>query len=104
MLTVLSWVFQLPTLYFAVIMLSHVLDHFIFSSRRYTNETKAIVFGILSSTILFTFWWFKDVAFGITGPIDDHRGLGWRKARLSRPLIFLVWTNNWILQSWNIYN
>jgi len=72
-------VFQLPTLYFAVLMLSHVLDHFIFSSKRYTTQTKAIIFGILSSILLFTFWWFKGAAFGISGPIADHKGLLWRK-------------------------
>jgi dolichyl-phosphate-mannose-protein mannosyltransferase len=72
-------VFQLPTLYFAVLMLSHVLDHFIFSSKRYTTKTKAIIFGVLSSILLFTFWWFKGAAFGIPGPIADHKGLLWRK-------------------------
>ena len=74
--------FQLPTLYFAVLMLSHVLDHFIFSSRRLTFKMKAIVFGGITVVLLFTFWWFKGVAFGIDGPINDHPGLQWRKVRL----------------------
>ena len=63
-------------------MLSHVLDHFIFSSKRYTTKTKAIIFGVLSSILLFTFWWFKGAAFGISGPIAEHKGLLWRKVRL----------------------
>ncbi|TFK36464.1 glycosyltransferase family 39 protein [Crucibulum laeve] len=75
----------LPTLYFSVLMLAHVLDHFIFSSRRFTQQTKAIIFGVLAFTIIGSFWWFKGVAFGIDGPINEHKGLKWRK-------------------SWNIYN
>ncbi|KAF8227100.1 glycosyltransferase family 39 protein [Tricholoma matsutake] len=75
----------LPTLYFSVLMLAHLLDHFIFSSKRYTRRTKAIYFGICAFSIVGTFWWFKGVAFGIEGPIREHTGLLWRK-------------------SWNIYN
>ena len=70
---------QLPTLYFAVLMLSHVLDHFIFSSRRYTKKTKNIVFAVLASIIVLNFWWFKGLVFGILGPIGDYKGLQWRK-------------------------
>ncbi|CAA7271132.1 unnamed protein product [Cyclocybe aegerita] len=75
----------LPTLYFAVLMLSHVLDHYIFSSRRFTQQTKAIIFGVLAFALILCFWWFKGVAFGIMGPVNEHKGLGWR-------------------ESWNIYN
>ena len=74
-----DFIFQLPTLYFAVLMLSHVLDHFIFSSRRYTTKTKNIVFGVLAFILILNFWWFKGVVFGIEGPIDEHKGLQWRK-------------------------
>jgi dolichyl-phosphate-mannose-protein mannosyltransferase len=69
---------QLPTLYFSVLMLAHLLDHFIFSSRRYTPDTKAIWFGICAFSIVGTFWWFKGMAFGIDGPIAEHTGLLWR--------------------------
>jgi len=75
----------LPTLYFSVLMAAHLLDHFIFSSRRLKTKTKWIVFGICSSAIVGTFWLFKGLAFGMDGPIADHKGLLWRK-------------------SWNIYN
>jgi dolichyl-phosphate-mannose--protein O-mannosyl transferase len=71
--------FQLPTLYFAVLMLSHVLDHFIFSSKRYTKKTKNVIFGVVGFIIVFNFWWFKGVVFGIPGPIGEHKGLQWRK-------------------------
>lgn len=60
-------------------MLAHLLDHFIFSSKRYTRRTKAIYFGICAFSIVGTFWWFKGVAFGIEGPIREHTGLLWRK-------------------------
>ncbi|KAG9226494.1 hypothetical protein CCMSSC00406_0005839 [Pleurotus cornucopiae] len=70
----------LPTLYFAVLMLAHLLDHFIFSSRRLTQKTKWISFGVCFFLIFGCFWWFKGLAFGIDGPIGDHKGLGWRKS------------------------
>ncbi|KAJ7746561.1 glycosyltransferase family 39 protein [Mycena metata] len=69
----------LPTLYFAVLMFGHLLDHFIFSSRRLTHRQKSISFGICAGSLLLCFWWFKGVAFGIDGPISEHRGLLWRK-------------------------
>ena len=74
----LTHILKLPTLYFAVLMLSHVLDHFIFSSRRYTKKTKNIVFGVLVFIVVFNFWWFKGLAFGVQGPIGDYKGLQWR--------------------------
>ncbi|KZT23996.1 glycosyltransferase family 39 protein [Neolentinus lepideus HHB14362 ss-1] len=75
----------LPTLYFSVLLLAHLLDHFIFSSRRLSEQTKRIAFGVCTFIIVGTFWWFRGVAFGIDGPINDYWGLGWR-------------------ESWNIYN
>ncbi|KAF7324769.1 Glycosyltransferase family 39 protein [Mycena kentingensis (nom. inval.)] len=75
----------LPTLYFAVLMFAHMLDHFIFSSPRVPFVARAAVFGVCAAAVLGTFWWFKGVAFGIDGPINAHTGLGWRK-------------------TWNIYN
>ncbi|KAF7793201.1 hypothetical protein EIP86_004310 [Pleurotus ostreatoroseus] len=70
----------LPTLYFAVLMLAHMIDHFIFSSRRLSDKTKWIVFGVCCFTIFSCFWWFRGVAFGIDGPISEHWGLQWRKS------------------------
>ncbi|KAJ7482949.1 glycosyltransferase family 39 protein [Mycena galericulata] len=69
----------LPTLYFAVLMFGHILDHFLFSSRRFGNTTKGVAFGICAGAIVGCFWWFKGVAFGIDGPIGEHKGLLWRK-------------------------
>lgn len=75
----------LPTLYFAVLMAAHLIDHFFLASRRLTERTKWIVFGVSASAIVLNFWWFKGVAFGIDGPINEHWGLHWR-------------------DSWNIYD
>ena len=64
-------------------MLAHLLDHFVFSSRRLSERTKQIAFGVSAFIILATFWWFKGVAFGIDGPINEHWGLKWRSVRSS---------------------
>ncbi|KAJ6468316.1 glycosyltransferase family 39 protein [Mycena sanguinolenta] len=68
----------LPTLYFAVLMFGHILDHFIFS-RSLPLVVKGVAFGICAGAFAGTFWWFKGVAFGIDGPINEHWGLLWRK-------------------------
>ncbi|KDQ61319.1 glycosyltransferase family 39 protein [Jaapia argillacea MUCL 33604] len=75
----------LPTLYFSVLMLAHLLDHFIFTSRRLSERTKWISFAVCTTIIVGTFWWFRGMAWGMDGSINDHWGLLWRK-------------------SWNIYN
>ncbi|KAI0050885.1 glycosyltransferase family 39 protein [Auriscalpium vulgare] len=70
----------LPTLYFAVLMAAHLLDHFFFTSKRLSENTKSIIFGSTAVAIVGMFWWFRGVAWGIEGPINDHWGLGWRKS------------------------
>ena len=42
-------------------------------------------------TIVGTFWWFKGVAFGIDGPINDHWGLKWRSVCL-HPVVRLPYS------------
>lgn len=63
-------------------MVGHLLDHFVFKSRRLKERTKWIVFGLYASAIVCTFLWFRGVAWGIDGPIKEHWGLLWRKVRL----------------------
>jgi len=75
----------LPTLYFAVIMSGLLIDHSVFTSRRLSERTKWIVFWVITSALVGTWWWFRDIAFGIEGPIGDQKGLLWRKV------------SNWIL-------
>lgn len=69
----------LPTLYFSILMLAHLIDHFVFTTKRLSEKTKWIVFGVLSFSIVACFWWFKGFAFGMDGPIEEHWGLRWRK-------------------------
>ena len=56
-----------------------MLDHFVFTARRLSERTKSIVFGVVVFAIVANFWWFRGVAWGINGPINDHWGIGWRK-------------------------
>jgi len=70
----------LPALYFSMLMAAHIIDHFVFSSRRVEESHKWMVFGICVFLIVGVFWWFRGVAWGIDGPIKDYHGLGWRKS------------------------
>ncbi|KZV87393.1 glycosyltransferase family 39 protein [Exidia glandulosa HHB12029] len=70
----------LPALYFAVLSFGALLDHFVFSSRRLNARAKWTVFGLIVFAVVDTFWWFKGIAFGIDGPIGEHKGLQWRKS------------------------
>jgi hypothetical protein len=70
---------QLPTLYFAVLMFAHMVDHFVLTSRYLTSRTKWIIYGSLITAIVANFWWFRGMAFGIDGPIKDYWGVQWRK-------------------------
>ncbi|KAG9094341.1 Protein O-mannosyltransferase 2 [Ceratobasidium sp. 370] len=68
----------LPALWFAVLMVGHLFNHFVFAAR-ISERTKWVVFAIAVSLVVGVFWWFRGIAFGITGPIGDYWGLGWRK-------------------------
>jgi hypothetical protein len=95
-------------------MAAHLFDHFVFTARRLSERTKTIVFVLVACAVVANFWWFRGVAWGIDGPINNHWGLQWRKVRPSK--IFFVGlgvyeglTYFFILfyffgcQSWNIY-
>ncbi|KAL5511598.1 PMT2 [Sanghuangporus vaninii] len=69
----------LPTLYFSVLMFAHLLDHFFFTNRRLAESHKWVAFGVAAIAIIGCWWWFRSLAFGIDGPIKDHKGLLWRK-------------------------
>lgn len=60
-------------------MFAHVLDHFIFSARHLSERTKWISFGVVTFAVVSNFWWFRGMAFGIDGPINNYWGVGWRK-------------------------
>ncbi|GAA6005428.1 hypothetical protein JCM10207_002978 [Rhodosporidiobolus poonsookiae] len=70
----------LPTNWFSVLLAGVLLDHFIFRSRRFTNRTKAIAFGVVAFAIVGTFWYFHACAWGIQGPAGKTmKGRKWRK-------------------------
>ncbi|WVF69639.1 hypothetical protein IAT40_004418 [Kwoniella sp. CBS 6097] len=75
----------LPTLYFAVLMAGHVLDHLFFAPSKRSQFKKLIWFLIWAGSVVVSFWWFKDLALGVHGPVNSHWGWAWRP-------------------SWNIYN
>jgi dolichyl-phosphate-mannose--protein O-mannosyl transferase len=89
----LSYILQLPALYFAVLTSAHLLDHFVFTARRLTSPTKNVIFGICVLVIAGTFWWFRGVAFGIDGAIQAHKGLQWRKVSVLSFVAVLLITN-----------
>lgn len=78
-------------------MLAHLIDHFVFTTRRLSDKTKWIVFGVCVFALLGAFWWFKGFAFGMDGPINDHWGLQWRK--VSAP-DFSLFALLWMLTAW----
>jgi hypothetical protein len=84
---------------------AHMLDHFVFTARRLSERTKSIVFGVVVFAIVANFWWFRGVAWGINGPINDHWGVGWRKVGYRNHLFSSNGTDDFpIRQSWNIYD
>ena len=58
-------------------MMGHVLDHIFFSSQR-SPVTKLAWFVFWAGGVIVSFWWFKDLALGVHGPINEHWGLKWR--------------------------
>ena len=64
-------------------MAAHMLDHFVFTARCLSERTKNIFFIIIAFAIVANFWWFRGVAWGIDGPVDEHWGLGWRQVRFA---------------------
>ncbi|BEI83871.1 hypothetical protein CcaverHIS002_0404750 [Cutaneotrichosporon cavernicola] len=75
----------LPTLWFAVLMAGQVLDLFFFGSTRWSAKAKLVWFVLWTGALVVNFWWFKDLALGVHGNVNDHPGWQWRR-------------------SWNIYN
>jgi dolichyl-phosphate-mannose-protein mannosyltransferase len=59
-------------------MAGHVLNHLIFDSQRLSPGARFIWFVIWTGSVIINFWWFKDFALGIYGPVNDHKGWLWR--------------------------
>lgn len=71
----------LPSLIFAVLTLGFLLDHFIFAKRTgFRERTKIAVFSVCFVAIVGVWWWFRSVAWGIEGPVNDQKGMKWRSS------------------------
>jgi hypothetical protein len=45
-----------------------MLEHLIFARRtRWSKRAKAVAFGVCAGSIVGTFWWFRNAAFGFDG-------------------------------------
>lgn len=70
-------------------MFAHVLDHCVFLAR-WKDRTKRVAFGVVAILIVANFWWFRGLAWGIKGPVNDHWGLLWRKVCIRFRVLFGV--------------
>lgn len=61
-------------------MAGHVLDHFFFGSPTRSEKVKWVWFAIWAGSLIVSFFWFKDLAFGLYGPITDIKGYQWRSS------------------------
>ena len=88
---------HLPILYFQVLMLAHLMDHFFWSNttawyrfrvdgkrtsvrRPLSEPIKNAIFLASAGLVFGTFWWFRGNSYGFEGDIHKHRGLKWRKS------------------------
>lgn len=83
---------QLPTLYFAVMMFIHLLDHLLWNSStaQYRTRTKGrhplsevvknASFAVMVISTISVFWFFRHTAWGIEGPVWKKWGYKWRKS------------------------
>lgn len=66
-------------------MFAHLLDHFFFSAKFYSEKTKNIIFGVNVFLQLAMFYWFKELAWGIEGPVHEYKHRGWRSVSFPVP-------------------
>ena len=66
-----------PALYFSILMVPFLLDHFTTHS---TAKRRQIVFTIAFTLIILTFIYFSPIAFGMRGPADSYSGRQWLKS------------------------
>lgn len=77
----------LPTLYFAVIMLVHLLDHLLWNSTtaQYRGKqlplwVRNLTFIIIVLTVVAAFWTFRMNAYGLHGPASRLQKVTWRSS------------------------
>lgn len=77
----------LPILYFAVLMLAHLMDHFlwrdttaVYGRRKLGEAVKNAAFIVSVAAVAGAWWWFKGNSYGIRGDIKKVKGLKWRSS------------------------
>ena len=65
---------QLPCLIFAMLTLGFMLDHFIFGNRKLKPRTKAAAFTACASIVVGVWWWYRRIAWGIEGNVNEVSG------------------------------
>ncbi|KAH0551672.1 hypothetical protein GP486_007109 [Trichoglossum hirsutum] len=63
-----------PALYFAILVFGFVTDHF---TQRLSRNVKWSIFGVLYAVIIGLFILFRAITFGMVGPSDQWKHLGW---------------------------
>lgn len=66
-----------PALYFSILMVPFLLDHFTASAQ---TTTRLAVFATAVSLVVLNFVFFAPLAYGITGPVTDHKNKHWLKS------------------------
>jgi dolichyl-phosphate-mannose-protein mannosyltransferase len=58
------------------------LDHLFFGNPRDNRpqSRRLAWFVVWTLAVVVNFWWFKDLALGVHGNINDHKGWKWRSS------------------------
>lgn len=65
-----------PALYFSILLVPFLFDHFTTHS---TLRWRLFVFGTFMVMVIANFIYFAPFAYGMDGPIQAYRGRHWRK-------------------------
>ncbi|KAI9312190.1 Dolichyl-phosphate-mannose-protein mannosyltransferase-domain-containing protein [Dichotomocladium elegans] len=63
-----------PALYFSILMVPFLLDHF---TAHHSSKQRAIVFGVALTAVGAAFVFFSPIAFGMTGPVENYASRMW---------------------------
>lgn len=66
-----------PALYFSILMVPFLLDHFTASM---SSRSQWIIYGIFFAAVILVFIYFAPVAYGMEGPITNYSGRRWLKS------------------------
>ncbi|KAG1050102.1 hypothetical protein G6F43_007601 [Rhizopus delemar] len=66
-----------PALYFSVLMVPFLIDHF---TQRKSQRVQWAVFAPIYAAVIITFIHFAPISFGLEGPITNYMHLEWRKS------------------------